>query len=495
MSPSNPLSRRQFLRSAGLAFAATLAPKPLELALAGIARGATQLAEGYGPLVPDPAGLLDLPPGFQYALFSTSARASLGITRFHDTLSNGDPVPADHDGMHAFAGPDGMTILVRNHELDPGTGPIVDPARRRPYDPLGLGGTTTLWVDRDRKLVRSFASLSGTYRNCAGGATPWGSWLSAEECAYLPGGADARNADMIEGATKRHGYIFEVDSRADDLVDPVPLVGMGRFRHEAVAIDPATGTAYLTEDRKDGLFYRFRPSAVATEGKRPNQLRVGDYARGGTLEALWIVGRRGARTQNWDSAGIKLGERLRVDWLRIPVPDPDMDEERDPTDPKAHSPQEARPRTAPTSTRAQGYELGAAQFARTEGITYSRGSLYFCCTEGGPAKLGQVFRLDIARNELSLVVEPNDGALLDGPDNICVAPNGDLVVCEDGTGEDHVVGVTRDGRLYKLARMASAGYEEFAGATFAPDGRTLFVNLQRPGLTFAVWGPWRARRA
>jgi secreted PhoX family phosphatase len=213
------------------------------------------------------------------------------------------------------------------------------------------------------------------------------------------------------------------------------------------------------------------------------------------IEALRVVGRPGVLTQNWAEAGIRLGQQLAVEWLRIPDPDPDTDEERDPTDERAARPEERKARTAPTSTRAQGFGMGAAQFARTEGITFHRGSVYFCCTNGGPAKLGQVFRLDLERQQLSLVVEPNDLSLLDGPDNICVAPSGDLFVCEDGEGEDRVMGVTRDGRLYTLARCAAEGYEEFAGATFSPDGRTLFVNMQRPGLTFAIWGPWSSRRA
>src|SRR5262249_7158163 len=160
------------------------------------------------------------------------------------------------------AGLAGLTILVRNHELEPQHRPAVDPKGRRRYDRLGTGGTTTLWVDAERNLVRSFASLSGTFRNCAGGPTPWGSLLSAEECAYLPGASDARIDDLRPDVTRRHGYMFEVDARSQGLVDPVPIRAMGRFRHEAVAVDPTTGFVYQTEDRPDGLLYRYRPDAV-----------------------------------------------------------------------------------------------------------------------------------------------------------------------------------------------------------------------------------------
>jgi secreted PhoX family phosphatase len=154
-------------------------------------------------------------------------------------------------------------------------------------------------------------------------------------------------------------------------------------------------------------------------------------------------------------------------------------------------------RTAPTSTRAQGFASGAARFARTEGITYHDDSVYFCCTSGGPREYGQVFRIRLREKRLSLVVEPESHTLLDGPDNICVAPFGDLVVCEDSVEkrQNYLVGVTPQGRCYRIARNAHRSNSEFAGACFSPDGSTLFVNIQRPGMTFAIWGPWSSRRA
>src|SRR6185503_7110095 len=165
---------------------------------------------------------------------------------------------------------------------------------RRRYDRLGTGGTTTLWVDADRNLVRAFPSLAGTFRNCAGGPTPWGSWLSAEECVYMPGRPDPVIDDLRSDVTERHGYMFEVDARAEDLVDPKPIKAMGRFYHEAVAVDPATGDVYLTEDRPHGLLYRYRPDAVTSGARRAADLAVGDLARGGVLEALRIPERPAA---------------------------------------------------------------------------------------------------------------------------------------------------------------------------------------------------------
>jgi secreted PhoX family phosphatase len=287
--------------------------------------------------------------------------------------------------------------------------------------------------------------------------------------------------------------VFEVDARAEGLVDAVPIKAMGRFYHEAVAVDPATGFVYLTEDRTDGLLYRYRPDVITRRLKRLSDMAVGDLALGGTLEALRIVDRPAAHTQNWDAKVFVAGQSVPVDWVALPVVDPDVDMERDPDDVE-DDPLKRRARTAPTSTRAQGFRLGAAQFARNEGITVHQGSLYFCATSGGREKAGQVWRLELAGGRLSLLVEPDDRALLDGPDNLTPAPNGDLIVCEDGKDDNFVVGITPRGRPYHLGRNAH-NQSEFAGACFAPDGRTLFVNLQDPGITFAVWGPWAKRKA
>lgn len=483
-------SRRTFLRASLLGSTGLLAPGGLDVAFAAMERGPQRTAEGYGPLVPDPAGLLDLPAGFHYRMLSPGIidRERDGAERFVSMLSNGEATPGLHDGMAAFAGPNGATILVRNHELNVGDTPFVDARRVRPYDERVGGGTTTLWVDGERNLVKSLPSLSGTLRNCAGGRTPWNSWLTAEEATQTPGEKDAVNADMDPGVWQRHGYVFEVDALCEQLVEPIPIRAMGRFRHEAVAVDPHTGYAYLSEDQDDGLLYRYRPAAVA-QGTQPSALRVGDYARGGVLEALRVQARPRLLTNNQASApAIVLGKMYEVDWVRIPDVDPSIDMEHPPGD-------IMQQHAAASSTRAQGFALGCAQFARTEGIAFADGSVYFCCTTGGVAKLGQLFKLDVRLNRLSLLVEPDDHAQLDGPDNIVVAPFGDLVVCEDNLAEreNFVVGVTARGTCYRIARNAHPDKREFAGACFSPDGRTMFVNMQSPGMTFAIWGPWARR--
>lgn len=440
------LSRRKFFALAGASAAGTVMMSPLQALYARKANGQSVFGKGYGPLIPDPNGLLDLPRGFQYRTLS----------RTGDIMSNNSLVPGGHDGMAAFPGSNRTTILVRNHELSPGSATKVSDLNAPVYDPLCKGGTTTLIVGSDRKLIRHFPSIQGTYRNCAGGMTPWGSWITSEENTSTP----EENPGVV---SKRHGYNFEVPASATGAVQPVPLKAMGRFNHEAVAFDPRTGIAYETEDRGDGLFYRFLPN-------NPRKL-----AEGGTLQALVIKGQPGVNTSNNRSATIPVGQPLEVEWVTIDDPDPVSD-------------------NAPTGTRFQGKAKGAAIFTRGEGIWFGNNELYFTCTDGGPFRLGQVWRYvpgasPEAGGTLTLFVESTDRAELENPDNIVVSPFGDLILCEDGDNDQFVVGVTPQGELYQFARNAITD-SEFAGACFSPDAQTMFVNIQNPGITFAIWGPW-----
>lgn len=460
------LSRRHFLRSSGvvaLAFAGL--QKFSENSL--LARGAhNSEPKAKDPLVADYNQILDLPPGFSYQL----------ISEVGEKMDDGLVVPGRHDGMCAFPGQGGKTILIRNHEVETSMveiGPFgskhfrlrrVDQAKL--YDlgkgkKPGLGGTTTLVYDTKLgRLERHFLSLAGTYRNCAGGPTPWNSWISCEETVEVAG-------DDIE---KDHGYNFEVPvSDKIGLIDPIPLKAMGRFRHEAVAVDPGTGIVYQTEDRPDGLFYRFIPN---TPGK---------LVAGGRLQVLRVRSARGLDTRNWRKQTISIGQSVEVEWVDVEdVESPDDD------------------------LRYQGrFERGAARFARAEGIWYARNSFYFACTLGGKKKKGQIWRYLPGPNEgtsdeskqpgrLELFIEPNDGTLIENADNLTMAPWGDLIVCEDGASPQFLVGVTPAGKLYKFAKTTLS---EFAGVTFSPDGTTLFVNIQVPGLTLAIKGPWQKLQA
>jgi len=223
------LSRRQFFTLAGTSAAGVVLMSPLEALYTRVANGQSVSGGGYGPLIPDPNGLLDLPRGFQYR----------AISRTGDMMNDRNPVPGGHDGMAAFPGPNNTTILVRNHELSPNSTTQVAGLK---YDNLCKGGTTTLIVGPDRQLKSHYASLAGTYRNCAGGPTPWGSWISCEENTSTPATNDPVNT--TGNVEKRHGYNFEVPANAKRNVVPVPLRAMGRFNHEAVAIEPKTGIVY-----------------------------------------------------------------------------------------------------------------------------------------------------------------------------------------------------------------------------------------------------------
>jgi hypothetical protein len=379
--------------------------------------------------------------------------------------------------MATFSDPDGNTIIIRNHEceeLAPKIGAfgkqlelLAKVESRFLYDggsknvPV-MGGTTTLVFDtRRQKLVRHYLSLAGTLRNCAGGPTPWNSWLTCEETEQLAGGP----------FLKDHGYVFEVPARSEiGLVEPIPLTAMGRFRHEAVAVDAKSGVIYETEDMDDGLIYRFLPE------------RQQDLKRGGKLQALALIGRPAVDLRNWKSNSpvIAVGESVPVEWI-------DLEDIQSPAN----------------DLRQRGHSAGAARFARGEGMWYGNEGVYFACTTGGHARLGQIWRYRPSPHEgqpeearspgrLELFVEPNDGRLVENADNLTVAPWGDLVICEDGLSDQHVIGVTPKGKFYRLARNA-VSQSEFAGATFSPDGSTLFVNIQHDGLTVAITGPWRSR--
>ncbi len=288
MSPlsSSDSSRRRFLKSSGAISLGFLGLHKFVSDPAGEANlsPSPRKVVGYGPLLPDPDKILNLPKGFSYRI----------ISRQGEPMQDGLLVPGKADGMATFAGPNGKTILIRNHEMSPETvkegafgsrNELLSKINKDLFYDFGkgekpsLGGTTTLVFDpRSGKVESQYLSLAGTNRNCAGGRTPWNSWITCEESTEKAGGT-------IE---KDHGYCFEVPaSSTPALASPVPLKAMGRFNHEAVAVDPRTGIVYLTEDRPDGLIYRFLPN------------EKGKLAKGGKLQALVIQGEKSFDTRNW----------------------------------------------------------------------------------------------------------------------------------------------------------------------------------------------------
>ncbi|MCB1094854.1 MAG: DUF839 domain-containing protein [Verrucomicrobiae bacterium] len=485
--------------------------------------------EGLGKLVRDPLRVIDLPEGFSYKVLSVTG----------DPMDDGLKTPGGPDGMAAFAGPDGRIILVRNHELEDqmtfeGAYGVtnanlgkLDPAKI--YDSgkgvrPQLGGTTTLVYNPESgEVERKFLSLAGTTRNCAGGPTPWGTWITCEESVVRPksdeeiakakkfeewGGGNKsddekarakaerekrmavlspkrrRQVEQEEAEKKRregepdseaylekwHGYNFEVPASNEmGLADPVPLKQMGRFNHEAIAVEPESGIIYQTEDRDDGLITRFLPT-------EPGNLRAG-----GRLQALVIKGNLSCDTRNWPTTGeptLPVGEAMEVEWMDLE----DLDSPKD-------------------DLRTRAYDRGAAIFARGEGMWHGNGKIYFACTSGGVAQSGQIFIYEPSPVEgtasereqpgrLTLFLEPNNVQLLQYGDNLTVSPWGDVVLCEDGPQDQYLRGITRDGRIYTLGRCGYEGDSEMCGCCFAPDHPVLFVNIQRPGITLAITGPW-----
>ena len=190
-------------------------------------------------------------------------------------MADGRATPPAHDGMATFQVKNELRI-VRNHEISGGRVPKEGAGigSGNHYDETAAGGTTTLVINpKTRELVRDFVSLSGTLINCAGGVTPWGSWISCEETTLGQTVRTTRTGAKIGGFAKPHGYCFEVSASANNAVTPVPLKAMGRFVHEAIAVDSKSGVVYLTEDNNPSGFYRFLP-------KRNKRL-----AEGGTLPA------------------------------------------------------------------------------------------------------------------------------------------------------------------------------------------------------------------
>lgn len=512
------LSRRQVLKGGAAAVAMGTIGSLGALysrqarAATGDASWTAPIASPYGALAPvadQSTGLplLLLPPGFSYSSFAWTG----------DRMADGQPVPSRHDGMAVMYGGRGHAhgvaehgrgnghgpelVLIRNHEVGATATQIVAPGTydRGTVDASGNragGGTTTLRF-RDGRWISAEASLAGTVVNCAGGRTPWGTWLTCEEI----------KSNAVSSAGHKHGYVFEVHPDAER-TSGRPLLALGRFSHEAVAIDPRTGYLYLTEDdrNKSGL-YRFVPD---DHGGRPGSLE-----NGGRLQGARVVGR-----PNADLVTASIGDEFQLEW--VDIAEPDLDSIVAPAGFLDIGAGETL-----SGPFAQAWVDGGLRMSRGEGIFHADGKIFIVDTSTGTDSLGRrgrgygaVWVLDLATQRLSALFVSSDQAAAHNPDNITVSPRGGVVLCEDpdaapsGSPDEYgpgtrLVGLTRDGEPFHLVKnnvelssgqIAGADKDipegdyrdsEFCGACWSPDGRTLFVNIQTPGITVAINGPWQ----
>jgi secreted PhoX family phosphatase len=470
------MDRRTFLRRSAVCGGSLAFLSPFQSLGVRAALGAPPVRiTGYGPLVEK--GELALPEAFNYRV----------ISRQGEPMTNGALTPSCFDGMGSFPGHRGTTVLIRNHENRLSQNPlgVLEIPVRVPagasYDPdLEMrAGCTKLVVRKEREgqyvVEEQFAILGGTDNNCAGGVLPTKKWITCEEVVR-------RSASGI-----RHGYSFEVDATADGPVVARPIVGAGRFAHEACVW--RSGILYETEDRRlkgvtqgGSCFYRYVPDeSVGASGNLADTT--------GVLQAVKVKNEPNA---NMD-AGRTVGVPYPVEWVTVDFPDHDDD-----TD------------ATPMATRFQAQAKGAAVFDRCEGAWVGMGKVYFDCTAGGPAIGGQIWEYDPGRETLTLLFESPGSAVLEGPDNIVVVPfTGDLFICEDAGPPQYVRGLTPDGELYDFARSVG-NTSEFAGACFDPDGRTMYLNQYglrgdlpsgppsssgppQGGVTYAVYGPFQKR--
>ncbi|MFI7589866.1 alkaline phosphatase PhoX [Spongisporangium articulatum] len=485
-----PISRRNLLTAGASGVGLAVAGSTPSLAYASPAdagRGGAARPAGrpFPPLVDDPQGILALPPEFDYQVVTYAGRTS---------LRTGEPTPSNHDGTAVFPGGRGGLRLIQNHELGAGALLGVPHVAGTVYDPGAVagGGCTVIETDRRGRNLGEWVGISGTAVNCAGGPTPWGTWLTCEETELKAGATWSANG-KTGTYTKDHGYVFEVF--ADGRSNPKPIKAFGRYAHEALAVDADRGQVYLSEDasKPNGLFYRWTaPRGVRLRAGLADLLGPTD----GTLEAMAIVMDDGSVLPDVAYlTSAQLGRPFPVRWVAVP--------ERD---------------GQTTSVRKQ-FTTEITRGKKFEGVWGTDKGVYVVNsfafnTDDLPADAvkhdGMVWFYSYAEKTITLVTyfphqttaetgaSPRyDGVVFDGPDNVTVTPWGTLVLAEDGVGASHVLSTTPGGPTYAIARNqlnigtdAAPEYSEFTGPTFSADGKVLFVNIQTPGITLAITGPW-----
>ncbi len=477
-------SRRTFL-AAGTAAGVGLAVAGAVPSLAQADPGRSPKPGGSGrlpfpPLVDDPNGILALPAGFSYTVVTRT-----GVTR----LDRGQGVtPSDHDGMAVFDAGRGRYTLIQNHENDPGAEFGVPHVKGTVYDPgaVAAGGCTVITTDRAGRNLGELVAISGTVSNCAGGPTPWGTWLTCEETEDRAGATweeDGRTGVF----QKDHGYVFEV--WADGTADPRPIRCLGRYSHEALAIDKDRTHIYLSEDasKPNGLFYRWTAPRGVKVGPRVLTRLAADA---GVLAAMQIIMDDGSVLPDVAYlTSAQLGRPFPVRWIEVP----DRDARTTPVR------QQFADGTVTRGRKFEGvwgtddgvYVVNSYAWADGElpaDATPHDGMVWFYHYRAQTIQLVTYFPHQATSEDAKPAKYPD--LTFDGPDNVTVTPWGSLVLAEDGAGASHVLGAFPGGPTYAIARN-QLNDSEFCGPTFTADGKVLFVNMQDPGLTLAITGPWQ----
>jgi secreted PhoX family phosphatase len=496
-----PISRREMLTggaaaSVGLTVAGVL-PSLAEPAAAAPASdahrpGGSSGGRPFPPLQDDPNGILALPAGFSYKIVTREGETDLSFGQ--------GKTPGYHDGTGVVAAGHNRLTIIQNHELTPNLSAFgVQHIAGTVYDPgaSNAGGCTVITTDGGGARTAEWVGISGTVRNCAGGVAPWGSWLTCEE-TFINAGATWTAGGQTGTYEKNHGYVFEVLQADSAHQLPKPIKAFGRFEHEALAVDSNLKHVYLSEDAggPSGLFYRWTaPDGMRLRAGVANLL--GDTA--GKLEAMQIRLDDGSIVP--DVAYItsaQLGRPFKVTWIEVP--------DRD---------------AVSKTIRTQFADGTVTRGKKFEGVwSTGRGAYIVNSFAFGANDLpadatkhdGMVWFYDYSDQTITLVTYfPHNPAAetegpfpkyadlsFDGPDNVTVTPWGTLILAEDGVRANHVLSAVPGGPTYAVARnQLSNGtsngaptYSEFTGPTFAPDGKVLFVNIQVPGITLAITGPW-----